>query len=113
MKKRMQKADLPDVIMRYWAAANGGDAGAACKEFAPEAVVEDENARHEGSNEILAWIRDTTKKYHPVVEPLWAETSGDKWSVRARVEGNFPGSPVELDFAFTLRGEEIVRLEVA
>lgn len=113
MKKRMQKADLPDVITRYWAAANVGDADSACAEFDPEAVVEDENAVHQGSGEILAWIKDTTKRYRPVVEPLWAETSGDKWSVRARVEGNFPGSPAELDFAFTLRGEKIVHLEVA
>jgi hypothetical protein len=32
--------------------------------------------------------------------------------VRARVSGHFPGSPVELRYAFTLHGGKIARLEI-
>jgi hypothetical protein len=30
-----------------------------------------------------------------------------------RVSGNFPGSPVELRYVFTLDGEKIARLEIS
>jgi len=32
--------------------------------------------------------------------------------VTARVSGTFPGSPIELRYAFTLRGGQIVRQEI-
>lgn len=104
---------MPEAIRGYWAGANAGDAEAASGWFAPEAVVRDEGGRYEGREEIRGWIANTTEKYGPVVEPLGVEVAGEEYRVRGRVTGSFPGSPVELDFAFTVRGERIVDLEVA
>jgi hypothetical protein len=33
--------------------------------------------------------------------------------VNSRVTGDFPGSPIELRYRFTLAGDEIARLEIA
>jgi hypothetical protein len=38
--------------------------------------------------------------------------ANDKTVVSALVSGNFPGSPVLLNFAFTLSGPKITRLEI-
>ena len=41
------------------------------------------------------------------------DDEGDRITVTARLTGNFPGSPVDLRYAFTLEGKEIARLEIA
>jgi hypothetical protein len=42
-----------------------------------------------------------------------AATGGDSYLVTTRVEGNFPGSPVELRYNFELRGDLIATLVIA
>jgi hypothetical protein len=46
------------------------------------------------------------------VTVLGAGEKGDKLAVAARVAGQFPGSPVELEFAFSLRDGKIAELAV-
>jgi len=41
-----------------------------------------------------------------------AETNG-RTIVTGRVSGDFPGSPIELRYAFALDGDEIARLEIS
>jgi hypothetical protein len=41
-----------------------------------------------------------------------AQTHGDKVTVRARLTGAFPGSPVELDHIFKLSNDKIASLEI-
>jgi hypothetical protein len=41
-----------------------------------------------------------------------ASRDGDRTVVTARVTGTFKGSPVDLRYAFTLKGDAIARLEV-
>jgi hypothetical protein len=40
------------------------------------------------------------------------QTFGDLVTVRARLTGEFPGSPVELDHIFKLSGNKIASLEI-
>jgi hypothetical protein len=40
------------------------------------------------------------------------QTQGDKVTVRARVTGAFPGSPIELDHIFKLSNDKIASLEI-
>ena len=40
------------------------------------------------------------------------EVNLDPSIVTNRLTGNFPGSPIELDFAFTLDGDKIASLEI-
>jgi hypothetical protein len=46
------------------------------------------------------------------VEPLRVAQQGSSVRVRARVSGNFPGSPVELEHVFRLGGGKIESLEI-
>src|SRR6266436_4882237 len=40
------------------------------------------------------------------------QTHGDEVTVRARLTGEFPGSPVELDYIFKLSNNKIASLEI-
>ena len=40
------------------------------------------------------------------------ENTGSKAIVTNRLTGNFPGSPIELEFVFKLAGDKIVSLEI-
>ena len=48
-----------------------------------------------------------------VLERLRVHVSGDQTTVTGRVTGDFPGSPVDLQYRFTLEGDKIARLEIA
>jgi hypothetical protein len=101
-----------DLITRYFNAANACLIDEACGCFAPDAVVEDEGGVHTGRDAIRGWIHETTLKYRPQVELLRWEEAGGAVTVAGRVSGNFPGSPVELDFQFLVDGETISRLSI-
>jgi hypothetical protein len=47
-----------------------------------------------------------------VLEPLSASVGEKTVKLRARLTGNFPGSPVELDFTFTLANDKITSLDI-
>ncbi|MFP5076245.1 hypothetical protein ACLE20_02965 [Rhizobium sp. YIM 134829] len=44
-------------------------------------------------------------------QPLETVREGDRVQVHARVSGNFPGSPIMLTHHFTLKSDQILRLE--
>ena len=51
------------------------------------------------------------KKYQHTIEPLTAEKDGTT-IVTARLTGNFPGSPVDLELIFTVDAGKIRSLEI-
>lgn len=105
-------AALPVCITNYFTAANHRKGGEAAACFAFDAVVHDEEEDRIGRDAIYVWIEETTQQYQQQTELLDASAEGDKFSVAARVTGNFPGSPVELEFNFTVAGDHITRLEI-
>jgi hypothetical protein len=80
--------------------------------FAPDAIVADEGHRHIGHAAIDAWWRDANTKYQAVAEPLEVHTKDDAHQVRAKVTGQFPGSPITLTFAFRMKDDRIATLEI-
>jgi hypothetical protein len=107
-------ATLPPSIAAYVAWSNAHDASAPVTCFAENAVVRDEGRDRRGLADIGAWKDEVTKKYSPVMEVLKSATAADgRTIVTGRVTGDFPGSPVELSYAFTLEGGKIARLEIA
>jgi len=104
--------NLPKPIALYVTAENSGDATLFDQAFAENAVVRDENERHEGLTAIKEWKAETKKKYQHTVEPLKLVEERGKVIVTNRLTGNFPGSPIELEFVFTLAGDKIVSLEI-
>jgi hypothetical protein len=61
---------------------------------------------------IKRWKAETKEKYQHTVEPLKFVEKEGKTIVTNRLTGNFPGSPIELEFVFTLEGDKIVSLEI-
>ncbi|OON60996.1 hypothetical protein B0920_18855 [Massilia sp. KIM] len=103
---------LPAPIAAYVEAANSHDAARVADCFQPDAVVRDEGQTHEGRAAITGWARDTSERYRLSMTPLALEPKGEHQQLRARVAGNFPGSPAELHFDFALRGGRIQSLEI-
>ncbi|MFT2215281.1 nuclear transport factor 2 family protein [Rhizobium giardinii] len=104
--------DMPSIVNMYFDADSRNDADALLKTLAIEGVVEDENARHQGIVAIREWWLAAKKATQYRVEPVESTVDGDKALVRARVSGQFPGSPVMLTHAFTIKDDRIVRLEI-
>lgn len=80
--------------------------------FTADAVVIDERREHRGREAIRRWMSEAVAKYDYVSEPVAVDERADGIVVTARVTGNFPGSPVDLRYAFTLSGDAIARLEI-
>lgn len=104
--------DLPIPIAIYIAAENGGDPEALAQCFADDAVVRDEGQTIEGLTAIKRWKAETRKKYQHMIAPLAVAQKDGKTIVTNRLTGNFPGSPIELEFVFTLEGNKIASLEI-
>ncbi len=104
--------NLPTPIAIYIDAENRGDTETLAQCFAEHAVVRDEGKTIEGLAAIKRWKTETKKKYQHTVEPLASTQKDDKTIVTNRLTGNFPGSPIELEFAFTLDGNKIASLEI-
>ena len=104
--------NLPKPIALYIEAENSGDVSLFDQCFTDDAVVFDENERHEGLTAIKEWKSETKRKYQHTVEPLSIIEKEGRTIVTNRLTGKFPGSPIELEFAFTLRGNKIVSLEI-
>lgn len=104
--------DLPTPIALYIDSENRGDTTALAQCFAEDAVVRDEGQTIEGLAAIKHWKAETKKKYQHTVEPLASAQKDDKIVVTNRLTGNFPGSPIDLEFVFSLDGDKIVSLEI-
>lgn len=112
MKERIPSSALPEAIASYWAATNDGRIEEALACFSQDAEVHDESEVHQGTSAIRSWIEKTTRKYRPVTEALYLEKRLGGYFVTARVSGTFPGSPLELDYMFTLQDKQIIKLEI-
>jgi hypothetical protein len=108
----MMSVDLPTPIALYITAENRGDTDALSQCFAEHAVVRDEGQTIKGLAAIKQWKAATGKKYQHTIEPLASTEKDGKTIVTNRLTGNFPGSPIELEFVFTLDGDKIVSLEI-
>jgi hypothetical protein len=105
-------ANLPKPIALYVEAENSGDPNLLEPCFAENAVVSDENETHEGLASIKEWKAETKMKYQHTIEPLSILEKDGAFIVNNRLTGNFPGSPIELEFVFTLEGDKIISLEI-
>jgi len=105
-------AKLPRVLAEYFAATNAHDVGAMIAAFTEDAMVRDEGRDHVGVAAIRAWMRETIEKYDYKVEPIESSRNGSSAVLLVSLHGKFPGSPITLQYAFTLSGERVARLEI-
>lgn len=108
----MTDLNLPEPINRYFNAdkQRGTEALADC--FTSDAVVIDEQQTYTGVEAIVAWKLAASSKFEYTVNPTRVERSSGNYLVKAIVRGNFPGSPVELQYAFELKRGKIASLEI-
>ena len=103
---------LPTAIAGYFAADRDQDTVALARSFAEHAVVRDEGKTHTGREAIQAWMRHSWEKYSATSKPIAIAEQGPATVVTSHVEGNFPGSPIDLRFHFVLENDLIAALEV-
>lgn len=103
---------LPEPIAAYFA-ADKNDRSSVARYFTEQATVKDEGLVHVGRAAIAAWKTGTSTKYNYTSEPIAIVSEGGKTIVTSRLVGDFPGSPIDLRYAFVLEGDKIVSLEIA
>ena len=104
--------ELPEPISGYFAAERSADQGAISRHFSDDAVVTDEGKTHVGHDAIRSWASEAAKTYSYIVEPFDVATHAGLTVVSAHLEGNFPGSPVDLRYRFALDNDKIRSLEI-
>lgn len=102
---------LPEPIAGYFA-ADAADGTAVARCFTADGVVVDEKQTHRGREAIARWKTEASAKYDYDSVPVAIEDQDDRIIVTAHLTGNFPGSPVDLRYAFKLAGNEIASLEI-
>jgi ketosteroid isomerase-like protein len=103
---------VPKAIAEYFQAANGDDPDRVAACFAEDAVVKDERRGTSGRAAIRAWAEETQRKYRYHAEIKNVEKQAVRYVVTAHLTGDFPGSPIDLNYRFKLNGAEIVSLEI-
>ena len=103
---------LPQSVVNYLAAVKAKDAEGLARSFTDNALVHDEGRYYKGLDAITAWVNETQTKYKYEIEPLHASANGNSVKLLARLTGNFPGSPVYLNFSFRLASDKIASLEI-
>jgi len=105
-------ARLSLMLVNYYAATNAHDVAAMIAPFAEDSVVEDEGRQHNGLVAIRDWMKETIEKYDFKVEPIESSRHARKSVVLVSLSGKFPGSPITLQYEFTVDGQRIARLEI-
>jgi hypothetical protein len=104
--------ELPRLLAHYLSAANAHDVAAMSAAFSMDSIVKDEGREHRGLAAIREWMKETTEKYDYKVEPIEWSQMDRKTVVLVSISGTFPGSPITLQYEFTIEGQKIARLEI-
>ena len=104
--------NLPPLIQRYIDASNTHDVKSILSCFKDDAVVRDENETHHGKIDIARWMTTTIKKYNFHFKPLRLQERQNETLVSVEVSGTFPGSPISVDYHFTIARDKIACLTI-
>jgi hypothetical protein len=103
---------LPEPLAAYFAGHNNRDVAAMIGLFTEGAIVKDEGQERRGLPAIRRWMEESNAKYTVTVAVINVAETAVNITATGRVSGNFPGSPAELRFIFTLDQGKITRLEI-
>jgi ketosteroid isomerase-like protein len=108
---------LPAVVSNYLAASDRDDIDAIVACFTEDAVVLDEDRHWRGAAAIRQWRGNVATAFEYTVAIIGSEALGEvdggrRHDVYTHLEGNFPGGQVDLTNRFTLRGDQIVALDI-
>ena len=103
---------LPPIIKKYVDASNAHDVKSIVACFADNALVHDEGKDFRGKKVIEDWITRTIEKYKFQFKPVTFREDNAEVLVAIEVSGTFDGSPITLDYHFTIEGDKIVSLTI-
>ena len=103
---------LPGIIKKYVNASNEHDVKSILSCFSDEALVRDEREEHRGKKSIEGWLVKTIEKYKFQFKPLSVKDHDAEVIVTVEVSGTFDGSPVTLDYHFTVESDKILSLSI-
>jgi ketosteroid isomerase-like protein len=95
-------SNLPSTVAHFVDASNARDLDRFVACFAADAVVEDEGRSHKGIDEVREWKQETENRYRYTIEPTDLDQRNGQTILTATLAGNFPGSPVDLKYEFTI-----------
>lgn len=103
---------LPQPIAVFIQAKNNHDSDALITCFTSNAVVHDEGEEFRGTTAIKEWGDRVIKKYQVTLNVTDVVERDHETVATVLVSGNFDGSPISLDFHFTLSGDKISELKI-
>jgi ketosteroid isomerase-like protein len=103
---------LPRIIKKYVDASNAHDVKSILSRFSDDAVVHDEGEALRGKDAIEGWIAKTIEKYKFHFNPLRMKGNDPEVVVSVEVSGTFDGSPITLDYHFTIGSDKISSLAI-
>jgi ketosteroid isomerase-like protein len=102
-----------DIISRYFTAQSTRDFDTLVDLFAADGVVIDEGKTWRGKVGIREWRDKAASVYQYTTKALTLhEDDEDEYTALVRLEGNFPGGIVELEYHFALKDGRIQVLEI-
>jgi hypothetical protein len=108
----MKHLSLPEPVAAYFRAdRHGAKSVARC--FTSDGWVVDEGRTHAGPDAIEAWKAAASERYAYTAEPIALWQHDRKYIVTSRVTGDFPGSPVDLRYAFMIDRGKVASLQIA
>jgi ketosteroid isomerase-like protein len=111
-EKNTMAIKLHRLINGYINASNAHDVKSILACFSDDAVVHDEGETLRGKESIEGWIVKTIEKYKFQFKPLRIKVDDPEVVVAVEVSGTFDGSPVNLDYHFTVENEKILSLTI-
>lgn len=103
---------LPRIVNDYVNASNAHDVKCILACFSEDAVVHDEGEDFRGKEMIETWTAKTIDKYKFQFKPLSFKDEAAGVVVAMEVSGTFDGSPITLDYHFTIEGDKILSLAI-
>ncbi|HEV3244126.1 MAG TPA: nuclear transport factor 2 family protein [Chthoniobacterales bacterium] len=104
--------NMPQILQEYLNASNAHDVNAILSCFSDDAIVRDEGKDFHSKKMIEDWAAKTLEKYKFQFKPLSVKSDDAKVVVSIEVSGTFPGSPVNLDYYFTIQDDKILSLAI-
>jgi len=104
--------NLPLTVARFVETSNARDVNAFVTCFATDAVVADEGRTHRGLDEVRAWKQESQDRYRYTIDPVRLAKRDGETILTATLAGDFPGSPVELDYEFRIVDDAIETLSI-
>ena len=101
---------LPSIIEAFIQGKNNHDSEAVVACFTNYAVVHDEGKEFRGTAAIRKWLDASIAKYKVTLTVKNIVDIEEETILTAEVSGEFEGSPIPLDFHFTIKEGKIDRL---